>query len=191
MKEMSFERVSLIRNAVKASTTIDRRASGSSVHIHNYQDAHQGEEKERWMIMTARSGLHPSDYTEDSADDNEEEEGEEGNDEVILLPRIENKDYYYTSMQIENQGEEIEDENENEWFDGLLQEVRSVDQGPTSPCSLEDDEERHMSLSSTPSLPSLIMDEDDDTSEEDEGDEADIPIQIRNHSKSSPTTPLY
>jgi hypothetical protein len=169
----------LIRNAVKASSS--SIISGSGCNNQNTEETGDAEQqlKDRWMLMAARSGIHPSDYPDIFNDEEEDED-----DEVILLHPLQRSDIQvdvqdYYSQKVVGQ---VEEEQEDEWFNGLLEEVS------TSSLNLEvdeDDQETKMDILSTSSLPSLIMDEESDNSDtsEEEGDNASI--KHPRHSKTS------
>lgn len=144
----------LIRNAVKAATTF---AKSSSVSIK--QDFHNKQViRERWIMMASQSGLHPCDYTEE-----DEEESLDYTQQDVQM-----QDYYHGGIH------EDPIQDEEEWFQGLLEEVRAkpdnayLEEGEED----EDEEERQTCISSITSLPSLMVDDEDDTSEEEEEEEA-------------------
>jgi hypothetical protein len=163
---------------------------------HDTDHSLEDSEKERWVLMVRRAGLHASQHSL--------LDGHDSSSEGPQFPQLSLYNYYGIEEEDEEEEEEEEQgedndeegmyENEDEWFQGLLQEVSSAHTGSAGAGSEEansndEDDQQATATSSTPSLPSLVV--DDDSSEEDdeeEGEEEEVP-QVESattrHRKSS------
>ncbi|UZJ56550.1 hypothetical protein CBS101457_005870 [Exobasidium rhododendri] len=152
-------------------------------------------ERERWMLMVNRAGMHPFDQLVLDENESANEDCESGYRYGQHSQQVQTSDYYSDDDEDDEDGSE----DENEWFRGLLQEVstnqRSHDTSSSSSMNAstlgDEDNDGAANASSTPSLPSLIVDLEDDSSEEEDDEEAlqaqggDISNNVARHSRSS------
>lgn len=150
----------LIRNALKTASSFTSSSSRKNEYSTDAYTAPSSSslDMERWTLMAARAGLDQHSncdtYDEDEDDEEEDDDADQSLEDIC-------KQCCTTTIQ-------NDDEDESEWFEGLLQEISVEDyqQGSTSP-SLEQSTQSHST--STSSLPSLMLDdEDEDASGDDD-----------------------